>query len=151
LTHSQLYVLPYIPLPRDILQRVEGEKFEPVRLYRREVVAHLRATLGTGEKLIEVLLGFKDAPPMNKTRTNLLYTSDEIASLSGLQQALAKDKKKNEILPTVLVGRNMPRDNSVWGKYGQKQPTTLEFDFQLYMVQHTSDEPEDKIRAIPKK
>jgi hypothetical protein len=151
LAHSQLYVLPYIPIPRDVLQQVQGDNFEAVRLYRREVVAHLRATLGTGEKLIEVLLGFKDAPPLNKTRTNLLYTSDEITSLSGVQQALAKDKKKNDILPTVLVGRNMPRDNSVWGKYGQKQPTTLEFDFQLYMVQKTSDEPEEKTRGATRK
>lgn len=143
LENSQLYVLPFIPIPQDVIQRIQGDNADNVRVYRREVLAHLRATLGSGDKLIEVLLGFKDAPPM-KGRTNLLYTSDEIASLSGMQQALAKDKKKNEILPTVLVGRNLPRDNSVWTKYGQKQPLTNGFDFQLYMVQR---EPEHDTRV----
>lgn len=147
LDHSDLYVLPYIPIPQDIAQKVTDNMgdYEHVRAYRQDVLKHLRSA----PHLVDVLLGFKDAPPL-KGRSNLLYSSDEITSLSGVQQALAKDaKKRNEVLPTILAGRNMPKDNSVWAKYNQKQPMTLGFDFQLYMVQRRPDQEPD-VRA-PKK
>lgn len=151
LENADLYVLPYIPLPPHVIAKIKTEitledgskstkeDYECVREYRQHVVQHLRS-LGTGEKLIEVLLGLKDAPALDG-KTHLLYTADEISVISGFKTSLAKDKKKAEIFPNVLVGRNLPRD---FAKYNLKIPAGLGFDLLLYMVQRR---PEDEPRA----
>lgn len=143
LDDSQLYVLPYIPYPSSMTDP------EQIAQYRRSVRDHLIKHLGSGDKLVEVLLGFKDCPVPLEGHTNLLYSAEEIAALSAFQAALAKDKKKSEILPKLLVGRNLGRDfPGVLSKYNVKSPTVmLGFDFLLYMVQRR---PEDEPRPLKK-